>query len=45
MKILNLKLDTKFERSKLNRVRNYINDESMKIKNMFPYEQKKIEKK
>ena len=42
MKILNLKLDKKLERSKLNRVRNYIDDESMKIKNMFPYEQKKL---
>ena len=42
MKYLNLKLDKKLERSKLNRVRNYIDDESMKIKNMFPYEQKKL---
>ena len=42
MKSLNLKLDKKLERSKLNRVRDYIDDENMKIKNMFPYEQKKL---
>ena len=42
MKSLNLKLDKKLERSKLNRVKDYIDDENMKIKNMFPYEKKKL---
>ena len=31
------------ERNNLNRVKEYVN-ESMKIKNLFPYEQKKIKK-
>ena len=42
MKILNLKLDEKLERSKLNTVKDYIINKNMNIKNLFPYEQKKL---
>ena len=38
MKILNIKLGKKLESNKLNRVRDYIVVENMKIKNMFLYE-------
>ena len=38
---LNKKLDELMERNNLNRVKEYVN-ESMKIKNLFPYEQKKL---
>ena len=42
MKALNLKLDEKLERSKLNTVKDYIINKNMNIKNLFPYEQKKL---
>ena len=42
MKALNLKLDEKLERSKLNTVKDYIINKKMNIKNLFPYEQKKL---
>jgi len=42
MKILNLKLDEKLERNKLNTVKDYIINKNMNIKNLFPYEQKKL---
>ena len=42
MKNLNLKLNEKLERSKLNTVKDYIINKNMNIKNSFPYEQKKL---
>jgi len=41
MKRLNRKLDTLMEKNNLRRVKEYVN-ESTEIKNLFPYEQKKL---
>jgi len=38
---LNKKLDTLMERNNLNKVKEYVN-ENVKVKNLFPYEQKKL---
>ena len=39
MELLNKKLDRLIERNNLFRVKEYVN-ENMKVKNLFPYEQK-----